>query len=67
MPRKKPEVIKEPEAKIDAVLNTGLPQEFVVCNSSGDPVRSYTLDLHGEKAEDNAKEFAANIGGFVRA
>ena len=44
---------------------TGLKTKFVVCNSSGAPVRSYTLGLHGEKAEALAHQYAGKIGGSV--
>jgi hypothetical protein len=46
--------------------NTGLQQEFIVCNSSGAPVRSYILNLHGEKAEELANQYANKIGGSVQ-
>ena len=39
---------------------------FDVLNSSGDCVRTYSVELHGEYAEKLAHQYAGKIGGLVR-
>jgi hypothetical protein len=46
--------------------NTGAQTEFVVTNSGGAEVRTYTVDIHGENAGELAKQYASKIGGSVR-
>lgn len=39
---------------------------FDVMNHNGDFVRCYSVESHGEKAEELANEFANKIGGKVK-
>lgn len=55
-PEEVPAVSEKPKAK---------KLEFVVTNSGGGEVRTYTVDIHGNKAEELANEYANKIGGSV--
>lgn len=70
------ESIEELDAKIDEALeksqtpelvtdNSGIKTEFVVTNSSGGYVRTYSIAEQGENAEALAQMFAGKIGGSV--
>ena len=80
MPRgKKKEVVSKP-ATVEAVesTNTGaseikeattsadLKAAFDVFTASGGFVRTYSVEVHGEDAEELAKQYAAKIGGSVK-
>jgi hypothetical protein len=68
MPRKtiKPKEVAEITPEVTVTEKPKAKQTFVVTNSGGGEVRSYTVDIHGEKAEDLAREYAAKIGGSVQ-
>jgi hypothetical protein len=67
MTKKKTESVTEtPEIVTpEAVTNTAVKTEFVVTNSSGVEVRTYSVDIHGEEAEKLANEYAGKISGKV--
>jgi hypothetical protein len=83
MPRaKKTKSVEELDSKIDEALVEEHPpvdnehveegserfkEEFVVINSDGGEVRTFTLEIHGERAGELAQEFAATNGYSVQA
>jgi len=46
-------------------LNELLKPAHIVVNSSGDEVRTYTVEDHGDP-ESKAREYASKIGGSVK-
>jgi hypothetical protein len=68
MPRKPTKKVEE--EVIPHVDEISLPvsdkTEFVVLNGDGGEVRTYSVEIHGERAEEFAHQFAAKIGGSVR-
>lgn len=69
MPRKKKviepkieEVIEEVKEEIVETPKTS----FDVLNSQGDFVRTYSVEIHGEKAGELAREFAGKINGTIK-
>jgi hypothetical protein len=66
MPRKtKVESVEELDSKIEEAL-TEPKTEFTVLNPAGAEIRTYSQELHGERAEELAHEYAGKIGGSVR-
>ncbi len=53
------------EMKIDGSL-MGPAKEYLVVDTSGRAVRMYSTEIHGEGAEDLAKQFALKINGSVQ-
>ena len=54
-----------PEVK-EAVTTGGLKASFDVFTAGGGFVRTYSVEDHGEDAEELAKQYAAKIGGSVK-
>jgi hypothetical protein len=60
------EPVAEPEAEVDTI-KAEVKTSFTVLNGSGDPVRTFPVDIHGERAEELAHEFAATNGYSVQS
>ena len=64
---------EETVAKLQELLAAAKPAEkqeqteFVVINSDGGEVRTFTLEIHGERAGELAQEFAATNGYTVQS
>ncbi len=57
-------LVEEAKAKAEAEKQA-LKTEFTVLNSSGDAVRTYSVEIHGNQADKLAEQYAGKIGGSV--
>lgn len=52
------------EEKKDSAPKEAVKENFTVVKN-GEPIRTYTLEIHGEDAEKLAGMFASKVGGEV--